>query len=110
MAGEFLLTLKETPSFEGELSVRLMEEHDSEGRANYSLVCEKKPPLDREEWPLIVGVRSGVFGDHLGLKEITKRDRKSTRLNSSHRCISYAVFCLKKKRKTHAAMSRLVRM
>src|SRR5437764_7787782 len=25
------------------------------------------------------------------------KDRKSTRLNSSHRCISYAVFCLKKK-------------
>jgi len=71
MAGELLLTLKEIPSFEGELSVRLMEEHDSEGRANYSLVCEKKPPLDREEWPLIVAVRSGVFGDHLGLKEIT---------------------------------------
>src|ERR1017187_10888370 len=31
------------------------------------------------------------------------QDRKSTRLNSSHRCISYAVFCLKKKQtpKTH---------
>src|SRR5437879_11594652 len=28
-------------------------------------------------------------------------DRKSTRLNSSHRCISYAVFCLKKKKKEH---------
>src|SRR5437763_5487490 len=27
----------------------------------------------------------------------SSRDRKSTRLNSSHRCISYAVFCLKKK-------------
>src|SRR5437763_5296316 len=27
------------------------------------------------------------------------QDRKSTRLNSSHRCISYAVFCLKKKMK-----------
>src|SRR5436189_2301922 len=27
-------------------------------------------------------------------------DRKSTRLNSSHRCISYAVFCLKKKMKS----------
>src|SRR5437764_4512082 len=27
----------------------------------------------------------------------TAGDRKSTRLNSSHRCISYAVFCLKKK-------------
>src|SRR5437763_3140150 len=29
------------------------------------------------------------------------RDRKSTRLNSSHRCISYAVFCLEKKNKRH---------
>src|SRR5437879_8180828 len=29
------------------------------------------------------------------------RDRKSTRLNSSHRCISYAVFCLKKKKKKY---------
>src|SRR5207248_10443708 len=28
---------------------------------------------------------------------VTVRDRKSTRLNSSHRTISYAVFCLKKK-------------
>src|SRR5437879_10596337 len=33
-------------------------------------------------------------GDGGGLEG---RDRKSTRLNSSHRCISYAVFCLKKK-------------
>src|SRR5438094_5225651 len=30
----------------------------------------------------------------------TLRDRKSTRLNSSHRTISYAVFCLKKKKTT----------
>src|SRR5207248_3480357 len=29
------------------------------------------------------------------------QDRKSTRLNSSHRTISYAVFCLKKKKKEH---------
>src|SRR5437762_13596222 len=28
-------------------------------------------------------------------------DRKSTRLNSSHRCISYAVFCLKKKKRIY---------
>src|SRR5437764_9889563 len=35
----------------------------------------------------------------------TRPDRKSTRLNSSHRCISYAVFCLKKKKNlaTHRA-------
>src|SRR5207249_8558545 len=36
------------------------------------------------------------------------QDRKSTRLNSSHVSISYAVFCLKKKRKifTHTALQR----
>src|SRR5437764_13721465 len=31
------------------------------------------------------------------MKSYAKTDRKSTRLNSSHRCISYVVFCLKKK-------------
>src|SRR6478752_9457350 len=31
-------------------------------------------------------------------KAISRRDRKSTRLNSSHGYISYAVFCLKKKK------------
>src|SRR5438094_9704585 len=31
----------------------------------------------------------------------TASDRKSTRLNSSHRTISYAVFCLKKKKKKY---------
>ena len=35
-----------------------------------------------------------------GKRIITRADRKSTRLNSSHRCISYAVFCLKKKTTT----------
>src|SRR5437762_5335324 len=30
--------------------------------------------------------------------DLRSEDRKSTRLNSSHRCISYAVFCLKKKK------------
>src|SRR5437762_8296957 len=34
-----------------------------------------------------------------GLLYEQMQDRKSTRLNSSHRCISYAVFCLKKKNK-----------
>src|SRR5437762_5831752 len=41
-----------------------------------------------------------ILGDErLGVAE-TESDRKSTRLNSSHRCISYAVFCLKKKIRT----------
>src|SRR5437879_10457803 len=46
--------------------------------------------------------RCGLLGDRVSggdpeAKQIATRDRKSTRLNSSHRCISYAVFCLKKK-------------
>src|SRR2546429_3941880 len=36
------------------------------------------------------------------------RDRKSTRLNSSHGYISYAVFCLKKKKRTRRALGILV--
>src|SRR2546429_4168000 len=38
-------------------------------------------------------------GEHWGfLAVVAKEDRKSTRLNSSHGYISYAVFCLKKKK------------
>src|SRR2546427_7739212 len=37
------------------------------------------------------------------------RDRKSTRLNSSHSQISYAVFCLKKKKTTRDMLSRSTR-
>src|SRR5438128_3287372 len=33
-------------------------------------------------------------------RQVGRRDRKSTRLNSSHGSTSYAVFCLKKKRNT----------
>src|SRR2546422_1466166 len=36
---------------------------------------------------------------HHGACAVALRDRKSTRLNSSHGYISYAVFCLKKKKK-----------
>src|SRR5258708_9757401 len=39
----------------------------------------------------------------LGRKFVRVSDRKSTRLNSSHQIISYAVFCLKKK-KLHSEM------
>src|SRR5216683_4091619 len=39
----------------------------------------------------------------------SRRDRKSTRLNSSHDQISYAVFCLKKKKKTHHTHSQTIK-
>src|SRR5437588_9776152 len=50
-----------------------------------------------------VGTRGGVL---LGYEQ-PLRDRKSTRLNSSHTVISYAVFCLKKKKKTNTKTRRM---
>src|SRR5256885_4324306 len=38
-------------------------------------------------------------GGYRALDRLRREDRKSTRLNSSHLVISYAVFCLKKKKK-----------
>src|SRR5436309_6136256 len=45
-------------------------------------------------WLLVIGLGLFLLGQPPGAEEI---DRKSTRLNSSHVKISYAVFCLKKK-------------
>src|SRR5437867_8777763 len=41
---------------------------------------------------------TGKLGGGRVLEVLKEGDRKSTRLNSSHRTISYAVFCLKKKK------------
>src|SRR5260221_1785209 len=41
---------------------------------------------------------------HSYVNQNTKEDRKSTRLNSSHTVISYAVFCLKKKKQQVLAL------
>src|SRR5688572_31704483 len=41
----------------------------------------------------------GYFGTSRPFPNVRHQDRKSTRLNSSHSQISYAVFCLKKKKK-----------
>ena len=47
---------------------------------------------------IIVLLFQAILLAHGGLITLgANTDRKSTRLNSSHRCISYAVFCLKKK-------------
>src|SRR5258708_29688242 len=48
----------------------------------------------------LTGTLSRVFGEMQTYPELIRPylDRKSTRLNSSHQIISYAVFCLKKKK------------
>src|SRR6266852_9032078 len=50
--------------------------------------------LFRSRWPLIRARRRPAGAPGMS----SARDRKSTRLNSSHGSISYAVFCLKKKK------------
>src|SRR3989442_6442935 len=56
---------------------------------------EVAPHLFVELLDFLVALRLGE--EPRGNREAQQRDRKSTRLNSSHVRISYAVFCLKKK-------------
>src|SRR5437867_10385174 len=54
------------------------------------------------QWAAPRYARSDEFAAiHRATAELQQTDRKSTRLNSSHRTISYAVFCLKKKNRAH---------
>src|SRR2546422_4108372 len=50
-------------------------------------------------WKLAIGSLVWRLSTTRNRSSSTGRDRKSTRLNSSHGYISYAVFCLKKKKK-----------
>src|SRR6266446_8522895 len=58
----------------------------------------EKHRLGRAEPPEQRRLASGLANPRLGCSFFHRRDRKSTRLNSSHLVISYAVFCLKKKK------------
>src|SRR3712207_8370523 len=53
-------------------------------------------PSDGQASP---GEDQAAAGRGTAVRQADQRDRKSTRLNSSHANISYAVFCLKKKKK-----------
>src|SRR3712207_8335441 len=81
---------------------------------------ERRERLDRARGDLLAGARgAGEHHDvHLvdqrraglagaGGREADVLDRKSTRLNSSHANISYAVFCLKKKKQTETVLSHI---
>src|SRR5258707_1763965 len=58
----------------------------------YTTLFRSKSETAEETWTGTYLV--GADGPH----SLVRRDRKSTRLNSSHANISYAVFCLKKKK------------
>src|SRR5437762_7852396 len=66
----------------------------------YTLSLHDALPISLDRGSLPGKVGRTQLQHHLALQEgqmVLELDRKSTRLNSSHRCISYAVFCLKKK-------------
>src|SRR5438034_2813866 len=78
----------------------------SEGRARGS--AAERRPQNQPDNGFAFAFETGAHGNHPNNngKRLTIRangewrlDRKSTRLNSSHTVISYAVFCLKKKKK-----------
>src|SRR5438309_7082529 len=61
--------------------------------------------------PLLEGdarLRHGHPGAHGPGRVVLVADRKSTRLNSSHSSISYAVFCLKKKTKKNPQLGHTI--
>src|SRR3712207_7853720 len=68
----------------------------------YSMINGKRQPGNHSQWCLtnealfeqVCHQLDSIFAANPG-------DRKSTRLNSSHANISYAVFCLKKKKETY---------
>src|SRR5205814_9202474 len=65
-------------------------------RKIYGFSSHSREAVSTRRVAVIFGQKRQHFLDHSGIK-LCRRDRKSTRLNSSHLGISYAVFCLKKK-------------
>src|SRR5690242_21344580 len=61
------------------------------------------------EEPPQLPAQQGIEPDRRLVEHEQRGDRKSTRLNSSHMSISYAVFCLKKKRKQILELDHVVR-
>src|SRR5205085_8241484 len=74
-----------------------MRSTSSAGRARGATSSTRRNPIRRRSSCR----RSRMSGPSSGNTSTSRKDRKSTRLNSSHSQISYAVFCLKKKNAAH---------
>src|SRR2546422_2308155 len=61
-------------------------------------------PADGPDATFVLGVNDKTYDP--AKHNVVSKDRKSTRLNSSHGYISYAVFCLKKKKDTQLPRRR----
>src|SRR5438132_2151013 len=74
---------------------------DLVGVANESVICQSELRRAHARTSVLVAENSGL---HRIDGEVVALDRKSTRLNSSHTVISYAVFCLKKKNQKRSVL------
>src|SRR5689334_23815215 len=72
----------------------------------YTTLFRSRPPPSRAGTPDGPDVTAGGAV----AARASHRDRKSTRLNSSHSSISYAVFCLKKKKKNETLLYGLQKL
>src|SRR2546422_2129945 len=81
-------------------SYRILDSVDPLRAAGLDLVILTEPGTDAGELPAERVLRAG---------NDAAEDRKSTRLNSSHGYISYAVFCLKKKKKINTTRQCSIR-
>src|SRR3712207_7216094 len=70
----------------------------AENRQKMTEALKKAHKQIGQNHPLVIGKKS------LKTERWIERDRKSTRLNSSHANISYAVFCLKKKKNIYTPL------
>src|SRR5207248_8058932 len=91
-----------TPSYLAERAKQLADQH------GFTLTVFDRAKLQQEGMGALLAVAQGsdqeprfIVLEYRGAGDgpPVALDRKSTRLNSSHRTISYAVFCLKKKKK-----------
>src|SRR3712207_7021116 len=73
--------------------------HDALPIYRLAMICERSRGFVYAAGRMGITGEQGAVADSAGvLAKRMKADRKSTRLNSSHANISYAVFCLKKKK------------
>src|SRR5690606_41534519 len=84
-----------TTLFRSRQSSKVTGRHLKEDPENIYLTRAKRLRLPAESIRDLVLASSGLLNTEIGGQSV---DRKSTRLNSSHVKISYAVFCLKKKK------------
>src|SRR5699024_12540539 len=83
------------------LSLEKLNHHDRRVRRTQKLFREAFLELIAEKEYSQITVTEIIKEADYNRATFYRQDRKSTRLNSSHVSISYAVFCLKKKKKNH---------